>query len=144
MAKSVLFPEFKVIRDTDRCIACQVCVRQCANDVHHYDQDDDTVSCQDERCVGCQRCVTLCPTNALEVKKREVGFHPNANWSVQHIRNLYKQSETGGVLLSGMGCDQPYRIYWDHLLLNASQITNPSIDPLREPIELKTFLGAKE
>ncbi|MBN1401070.1 MAG: FMN-binding glutamate synthase family protein, partial [Anaerolineae bacterium] len=42
-----------------------------------------------------------------------------------------------------MGCDQPYRIYWDHMVLNASQVTNPSIDPMREPMELKTYLGAK-
>ncbi|MEE8205160.1 MAG: glutamate synthase-related protein, partial [Dehalococcoidales bacterium] len=34
-------------------------------------------------------------------------------------------------------------IYWDHLVLNASQVTNPSIDPLREPMELTTFLGGK-
>ena len=28
-------------------------------------------------------------------------------------------------------------------LLNASQVTNPSIDPLREPMEIRTYLGAK-
>ena len=42
-----------------------------------------------------------------------------------------------------MGCDKPYFTYWDRLLLNASQVTNPSIDPLREPMELRTYLGAK-
>jgi len=42
-----------------------------------------------------------------------------------------------------MGNDRPYPIYWDHMLLNASQVTNPSIDPLREPMELLTFLGRK-
>ena len=50
---------------------------------------------------------------------------------------------TGGILLTGMGNDRPYPIYWDHMLLNASQVTNPSIDPLREPMELKTYLGKK-
>jgi glutamate synthase domain-containing protein 2 len=59
------------------------------------------------------------------------------------IRQLYKQSEGGGVLLSGMGNPEPFPVYWDKLLLNASQVTNPSIDPLREPMELKTFLGRK-
>ena len=29
------------------------------------------------------------------------------------------------------------------ILINASQVTNPSIDPLREPMETKTFLGKK-
>ncbi len=144
MAKSLLFPEFKVMRDENRCIACQVCVRQCANDVHIYDEEDDQVYSREENCVGCQRCVNLCPTNALEVTKKEAGMRPNANWSINHLRNLYKQAETGGVLLTGMGCSEDYPIYWDHLLLNASQVTNPSIDPLREPIEIKTFLGKKE
>jgi len=42
-----------------------------------------------------------------------------------------------------MGCDRSYPIYFDRILLNASQVTNPSIDPLREPMELRTFLGSK-
>ena len=42
-----------------------------------------------------------------------------------------------------MGCDKPHYTYWDRLLLNASQVTNPSIDPLREPMEIRTYLGAK-
>ena len=32
-------------------------------------------------------------------------------------------------------------VYWDRLLLNASQVTNPPIDPLREPMETRVFLG---
>jgi glutamate synthase domain-containing protein 2 len=59
------------------------------------------------------------------------------------IKDIKKQAETGGVLLTGMGCDKPYLTYWDRLLLNASQVTNPSIDPLREPMEIRTYLGAK-
>ena len=42
-----------------------------------------------------------------------------------------------------MGNDLPYPILWDNLLLDACQVTNPSIDPLREPMELRTFLGRK-
>ena len=42
-----------------------------------------------------------------------------------------------------MGNPRPLPIYWDRLLLNASQVTNPSIDPLREPMETVTFLGRK-
>ena len=44
------------------------------------------------------------------------------------------------MLLTGMGNDLPYPILWDNLLLDACQVTNPSIDPLREPMELPTFL----
>ncbi len=63
--------------------------------------------------------------------------------AVSPFNSVYRQAETGGVLLTGMGCDQPYPIYFDRILLNASQVTNPSIDPLREPMELRTFLGRK-
>ena len=34
-------------------------------------------------------------------------------------------------------------VYWDKILINASQVTNPPIDPLREPMETKVFLGKK-
>jgi glutamate synthase domain-containing protein 2 len=140
---SLLPPEFKVERDEERCIACQVCVRQCANDVHSYDAEDDLVYSDESRCVGCHRCVTLCPTRAITVRRNPLDFRPNANWTPQIIGSIFKQAETGGVLLTGMGCDQPYPIYFDRILLNASQVTNPSIDPLREPMELRTFLGRK-
>jgi len=143
MPLDLLQAEFRIERDEDRCIACQVCVRQCANDVHDYDPEDDWVYSDYARCVGCHRCVTLCPTRAITVVEHPLDFRRNANWRSDVIRNVYKQAQTGGVLLSGMGCDQPYPIYFDHLLLNASQVTNPSIDPLREPMELKTYIGRK-
>ncbi len=143
MGLSLLTPEFWVYRDEERCIACQVCVRQCANDVHYYDPDDDRVYSDESRCVGCHRCVTLCPTHAITIRRNPLEFRPHANWQPRVIANIYKQAETGGVLLTGMGCDRPYPIYFDHLLLNASQVTNPSIDPLREPMELRTFIGRK-
>ena len=41
MSLSLLAAEFRIERDDERCIACQVCVRQCANDVHEYDLEDD-------------------------------------------------------------------------------------------------------
>lgn len=143
MSVSLMAPEFLIERDEDRCIACQVCVRQCANDAHLYDAEDDSVFSDSSKCVGCHRCVTLCPTDALTIKKNPLYIKENANWTLQVLRNITKQAETGGVLLTGMGCDRPYPIYWDHLLLNASQVTNPSIDPLREPMELRTYLGRK-
>ena len=143
MALSLLTPEFRIDREAERCIACQVCVRQCANDVHIYDEEEDLVYSDEAFCVGCHRCVTLCPTHALTVRRSPLDFRANANWSREVITDIFKQAETGGILLTGMGCDRPYPIYFDHILLNASQVTNPSIDPLREPMELQTFLGRK-
>jgi len=42
-----------------------------------------------------------------------------------------------------MGNALPYPIIFDRLVLDACQVTNPSIDPLREPMELRTYLGKK-
>jgi glutamate synthase domain-containing protein 2 len=141
--KWLVQPEFTVTRDPERCVSCQVCVRQCANDVHSADEDNGCVLSDGSGCVGCHRCATLCPTDAISITRSQLDFRPNANWSSDTIRNIFKQAEGGGILLNGMGNDQPLPVYWDHLLLNASQVTNPSIDPLREPMELKTHLGRK-
>ncbi len=143
MALSLATSTFVIDRDPNRCISCQVCVRQCANDVHYYVESEDAVKSREQNCVGCHRCVTLCPTHALTIRENPLDFRPHANWSADVLKNIYKQAQTGGMLLSGMGCDQPYPIYWDHMLINASQVTNPSIDPLREPMELRTYLGRK-
>ena len=137
-------PLFEVVRNPDRCIKCRVCERQCANEVHHYDPDLDRMVSDETNCVDCQRCVTLCPTRALKIRKNENEFRENGNWSQQVMDEVYKQAGSGGVLLSAMGNPREYPVYWDKILLNASQVTNPHIDPLREPMETKTFLGKKE
>jgi len=97
----------------------------------------------DAKCVNCHRCVSLCPTRALKIVKSDHTFKINANWNDKSIREIYKQADSGGVLLSSMGNPESYPIYFDRILLNASQVTNPSIDPLREPMETKVFLGAR-
>ncbi len=141
--KTYLPPKFIVERDAERCIQCQVCVNQCSFDAHYYDADDDQVKSREGACVGCHRCVLFCPTYALNVKKVPLDYRDNYNWRPEYVEDIIKQAETGGVLLTGMGNDKSYRIYWDHLVLNASQVTNPSIDPLREPMELTTYIGKK-
>lgn len=130
-------------REPARCIQCQVCVNQCSFSTHYYDPDDDEVRSREENCVGCQRCATFCPTRAITIRRNPREFRENYNWRAEVIEDILKQAETGGVLLTGMGNDKGHRIYWDHLVLNASQVTNPSIDPLREPMELATYLGRK-
>ncbi len=96
-----------------------------------------------QQCVDCQRCVCICPTGALKIVDNPNKFRNNFNWSQQIMTEVYKQAETGGVLLSAMGNPKEYPVYWDKILLNASQVTNPPIDPLREPMETKVFLGKK-
>ena len=143
MAIDYNVPEYDVVRDPQRCIACRVCERQCANEVHAYDPDTNSMKSDESKCVNCHRCVTLCPTHALKIVKNPDTFRLNAYWTQDAIGEIYRQAETGGMLLSSMGNPRPYPIYWDKMLINASQVTNPSIDPLREPMETRTFLGKK-
>ncbi|HCR43503.1 MAG TPA: FMN-binding glutamate synthase family protein [Ruminococcaceae bacterium] len=134
-------PEYAVVRDPDRCIACRVCERQCANEVHSYDPELNKMRSDETKCVNCHRCVALCPTHALKIVKNPDTFRINGLWDNETISDIYRQADTGGALLSSMGNPKKYPIYWDKILINASQVTNPSIDPLREPMETLTFLG---
>ncbi|MGN0564684.1 MAG: glutamate synthase-related protein, partial [Candidatus Heritagella sp.] len=143
MAINYVNPVYEVIRDPQRCIACRVCERQCANEVHFFDEDAGVMRADNSKCVNCHRCVTLCPTNALKIILSDLAFKKNANWSDESIREIYRQAGSGGMLLSSMGTPRPYPVYWDKILINASQVTNPSIDPLREPMETRVFLGKK-
>ncbi len=138
-----IYPEFEVIRNMDKCTNCRLCIRQCANKVHFYDEKRKRVMANDSLCVNCHRCVAVCPERALKIVKSEHTFRKNANWSERDINEIYRQAESGGVLLSSMGNPKNYPVYWDKILINASQVTNPSIDPLREPMETRTFLGKR-
>ncbi len=139
-----IYPEYEVVRNPDLCIGCRVCERQCANEVHHYDFDLKKMVADSTKCVNCHRCVCLCPTHALKIVKSQDTYKTNANWENQTINEVYRQASTGGVLLSSMGNPKPFPIYWDKILLNASQVTNPPIDPLREPMETTVYLGRQK
>ncbi|MBR6512613.1 MAG: 4Fe-4S binding protein, partial [Clostridia bacterium] len=123
MAVNFLYPEFEVIRNEDRCIACRACERQCANEVHFYSPERGKMMSDESKCVNCQRCVSLCPTRALKIVHSDCKLRENANWQNDTIREVYKQAASGGVLLSSMGNPKPFPVYWDKILINASQVT---------------------
>lgn len=143
MMEMYVYPEYEVVRSADRCISCRVCERQCSNGVHSFDADTGKMLADSNKCVNCHRCVCLCPTHALKIVKSDDTYRQNANWDTQTINEVYKQANSGGVLLSSMGNPKPYPIFWDKLLVNASQVTNPPIDPLREPMETRLWLGKR-
>ena len=138
-----IHPPYEVIRSKDRCISCRICERQCANGVHAFSSEKGVMLCDETKCVNCQRCVAMCPTRALKIVKSDCRLRENANWDDDTVTEIYKQANSGGVLLSSMGNPKPLPVYWDRILLNASQVTNPPIDPLREPMETRVFLGKK-
>ncbi len=143
MSISFQMPRYEVVRREDRCVKCRVCERQCANIVHRYDAELDKMIADEMQCVNCQRCVVMCPTRAIAIRHYPLEYRENANWTERAIVEIQRQAEGGGVLLSGMGSPDDKPIYWDHMMLNASQVTNPSIDPLREPMETRVMLGSK-
>ena len=143
MSVEFIYPEFEVVRNTERCTVCRICERQCANEVHSFRKDRGVMEADETRCVNCQRCVSFCPTRALKIVKSDCTFRENANWQNDTVKEIYKQANSGGVLLSSMGNPKPLPVYWDKILINASQVTNPPIDPLREPMETRVFLGKR-
>ncbi|MCX8171775.1 MAG: glutamate synthase-related protein [Candidatus Bathyarchaeota archaeon] len=138
-----ILPEYVVERDDLKCTRCKICVEQCTYGVHHYNAAKNTIEGRSELCVDCLRCVLFCPVNAITVRRNPNVYKENYHWTYEFIVSIKRQAETGSALLSGMGCDKPHLTYWDKLLLNACQVTNPPIDPIREPIEIRTYLGRK-
>ena len=143
MQTDYIYPTYEVIRNDRRCNNCGLCVRECSYGVHYRAEDGRYVLSDDSKCVNCQRCVATCPSRAIKIVKSNCEFRENANWSGDLIKEIIKQAGSGGVLLSSMGNPRAYPVYWDKLLINASQVTNPPIDPLREPMETRVFLGKK-
>ena len=144
MAGTTLIPaEFKVVIDRDACQQCGRCVQQCGWNVYRFDEAQKRPVPDHTKCAACHRCVTFCPAGAITIKKSDLAFKYSDSMQPELIKAIWRQAETGGVQLTGMGNDRPYLRIFDHLLLDACQVTNPSIDPLREPMEMRTFLGRK-
>jgi len=115
-------------------------VQQCGWGVYEFNERPIP---HDEKCRACHRCVTYCPAHCITIEKNTLAFRDNDNWSVDARTAVWRQAETGAVLLTSMGNPRPYERIFDKLVLDACQVTNPSIDPLREPMELRTYLGRK-
>ncbi|NLM45962.1 MAG: FMN-binding glutamate synthase family protein [Firmicutes bacterium] len=143
MAVNFFYPEYEVVRNNDRCNNCRACERQCFYGVHAFSAEAQKMTSDDAKCVNCQRCVVFCPKRALKIVKSGNTYKENTNWTGRAMNEIYRQAASGGVLLSSMGNPEDYPVYFDRILLNASQVTNPSIDPLREPMETRVFLGPK-
>jgi glutamate synthase domain-containing protein 2 len=134
-------PRFKVSIDRQSCKICKRCTINCTFDAMSF--NGDRIVANHDNCVACQRCAMMCPQDAITITKDPTVLSPHAAYDDRIRRIGWEQASTGGVLLSSCGNDRPYRSIFDDLVLDAAQVTNPAIDPLREPIETRTFLGAK-
>ena len=140
MPATFIQPEFRVEIDYDKCHKCGRCVQQCGWGVYSFNERPIP---DDSKCRACHRCVTFCPAHCIRITKNDLAFRDSDNWSPDLRKAVWRQAETGGVLLTSMGNPKPYTRIFDSLVLDACQVTNPSIDPLREPMELRTYLGRK-
>ncbi len=132
---------YNVKIDREDCRKCKRCINNCSFGVFSY--NGERIVTESQKCVACQRCVVMCPGKAIHIIKSDSCLPAHGNYT-RKIRNIiWAQSGSGGVLLSATGNDRPIRSIFDDLLLDACQVTNPSIDPLRESIETKVFFGRK-
>jgi len=132
--------EFIVNVDHQRCRRCKRCILNCGFGVFDF---QNMTTADSSKCVACHRCVVFCPEEAITITKNPLAFKEHASWDVRLRKAIWKQAQTPGMILTGMGNELPWLGIFDHLLIDACQVTNPSIDPLREPMELRTYLGRK-
>lgn len=133
--------KFRVSIDPERCMNCGRCIENCSYGV--FRREDDTIRINSRNCVACHRCSAFCPRDAIEIEEKPGDYRSHPVWTREVREAIFNQARTGRIILSGMGNAKPYPIIFDQLVLDACQVTNPSIDPLREPMELRTYLGKK-
>jgi glutamate synthase domain-containing protein 2 len=85
----------------------------------------------------------MCPRDAISLEEHPVDYRSHPVWTDDVREAIYNQALTGRIILAGMGNALDYPVIFDRLVLDACQVTNPSIDPLREPMELRTYIGKK-
>lgn len=149
MALSIRSPGLRAVYrpsfDLDRCDGCGICAEQCSfNEIRMENRGAKKIpAANGKACGACHRCVYTCPLSAINIVESKMFTRPHGLWKSEDIHRLHLQAASGAVALSGLGSDSNLKVYWDYLLFNACQVTNPSIDPQREPMEMVTYLGRK-
>ncbi|EHQ34236.1 glutamate synthase-related protein [Methanoplanus limicola] len=133
--------KFKVTVDNDRCMLCERCIENCSYGV--FRREGQKIVSDSRKCTACHRCVAMCPRDAIDLEEKPNDYRSHPLWTREAREAIYNQAKSGKIILSGMGNALDYPIIFDRLVLDACQVTNPSIDPLREPMELRTYIGKK-
>lgn len=134
-------PKYKISIDNSLCMLCERCIENCSYGV--FRREEQRIVPNSRKCTACHRCISMCPRDAITLQEKPNDYRYHPVWTRDAREDIYKQAKTGQIILSGMGNAAEYPIIFDSLLLDACQVTNPSIDPLREPMELRTYIGKK-
>jgi len=144
-------PKFVPVFDLARCTRCGLCAKACSwgeiRLVVESVKDGKPVTipvANRSSCGACHYCEKQCPEEAISIV--ETPFVSSHAYWRKHQKNIWRQAdpaEPGHVLLMSSGADSEAISYFDHLHFDACQVTNPPIDPLREPMELRTYLGRR-
>lgn len=134
-------PKFKIKIDNDLCMLCERCIDNCSYGV--FRREGQKIVADSRKCTACHRCIAMCPRDAITLEEKPNDYRSHPLWTREAREAIYKQANSGQIILSGMGNAKDYPIIFDQLVLDACQVTNPSIDPLREPMELRTYIGKK-
>jgi len=134
-------PRYRISIDPVRCMECERCIENCSYGV--FRRDGERILVNSRNCTACHRCIACCPRDAISLDEQPCDYRSHPLWTREAREAIYNQARTGKIILAGMGNALDYPIIFDRLVLDACQVTSPSIDPLREPIELQTHIGKK-
>ncbi len=145
LTKPGLRSQFRPVFDLDICNGCGQCAEECSfNEIRMETRGDKKIPVANGRsCGACHRCEYTCPLGAIDIVEKKMALREHGLWQRDKIHRIHLQAASGSVALTGMGAETKVPVYWDHLLFNACQVTNPSIDPQRERMETITWLGKK-
>ncbi len=136
---------YRPVFDMSVCDGCGICARECSfNEIRMDTREGKKVPVANRRsCGACHRCEYTCPLGAIHIEENKMALRPHGVWKDSAMQRIHLQAASGAVALTGLGADTEVPNYFDQILFNACQVTNPSIDPQREPMETVTYLGRK-
>ncbi len=139
-ADQAFLDKFQPVINRDLCQVCKTCVKECSYQALESKANRIVYK---GGCVACGRCIAVCPNRAIEVRTVPSPLPPHATFTDRIRYGIVAQASSGGVLTSSCGNDMQFGTIFDELLLDAAQVTNPAIDPLREPVETRMYLGRR-
>jgi glutamate synthase domain-containing protein 2/Na+-translocating ferredoxin:NAD+ oxidoreductase RNF subunit RnfB len=143
-------PKFSAI-ESDGCLGCMQCVKRdaCVYDVYRKRSFDtpQVVDTADVLCISCMRCVQECKKNILfRAPNPEYKTLGDEYWRPDIITSIWKQSETGGIPVSGAGYRGLFAgTGFDSMWTDMSEIVRPTRDGIhgREYISTAIELGKR-